>query len=290
MSRAFFEKAYRRFWDHLDSQQPRDPPRSYDLCQNLEKARWSVTFVGLMVEGELRESINLVNAWTRHLLELEAWSTVLRTYSEDDAWSLRTHFVEPAVYYCMLQPSSTRDRLAQVATNGIHQANLRTVPGYKDELKQDKLRAGRFLGRKEAENQLAEIGKHWIANDRLLRALRSLDSEEHRENTLHYRNEASHFIAPRLELGEVQIVTRDIVPDQKIIERDDGTCRFEDIPNTNTVSYRVGGIRPLTLAEVIESNSLQLQLAKKALEAYSAVLREALTAMDKLSSPDARKN
>lgn len=290
MNRAFFEEAYGRFWDHLGSRTANDPPLSYDLCKDLEKARWSISFVGWMVEGELRESINLVNAWTRHLSELETWSSILCTYSEEDAWRLRDHFVEPAVYYCMLQPSSTRDSLAQVATNGIHQANLRTVAGYRDELKQDKRKPGQFLGRKEAEKQLAEIAKHWSANDRLLQALKGLDSDEHREQTIHYRNRASHFIAPRLELGEVQMVTRYIVPRQKIIHQVDGSCRFEDVANSKTVAYGFGGIRPLTLTEIINSNSCQLQLAKEALEAYSDILLEALTAMDKLSSPDARKS
>lgn len=285
MLRTFFQEAYSKFWDHLDSRTTYNPPLAYDLCNDLAKARWRVQFVSLLIEGELRESINLFNAWTRHLSELEAWSAVLCTYSEQDAWRLRTHFVEPVVYYCMLQPSSTRDRLAKVATNGIHQANLRTVPGYKDELREDKLKPGKFLSRKEAESQLAEIGKHWTANDRLLRALRSLDSDEHRKETRHYRNNASHFIAPRLELGEVQIVTRDVVPDEKRIEQDNGTIRFEDIPNTRAVWYGFGGVRPLTLEKVIDSNSCQLQIATEAIEAYSEILREALIAMDSLPSP-----
>lgn len=280
MSRELFEEAYRRFWDHLEAQTPRNSLLSYDLCKSLGEANWRIGFISFMVEGELRESINLLNTWMRHLAELEAWSATLSNYSEDDAWSLRIHFVEPAVYYCMLQPSSTRDRLGQVATNGIHQANLQTVTPYKDVLKQDSLKPGRFLGRSKTEDQLDEVARHWSAHDRLLQALRSLDCEAHRDQTIDYRNRASHFIAPRLELGEVQIVTRSIVPSTKLVKQDDGTYRQVEIPGEKSVSYGFGGIRPLTLDEIIDSNSRQLRFAKEALEAYSEILRKALATMD----------
>lgn len=233
-----------------------------------------------MVGGELRESINLLNAWTRKLAYLEIWSDVVCDYSEDDAWSLRLHFVEPLVFYCMLQPSSTRDRLGQVATNAIHQINLTNVHGYKDALRQDNLKPGKFLGRRQIEDQLSHIASHWKNGNRLVVALQNIDSEHYREKTFEYRNQASHFIAPRLEIGEVHFVTRRIVPLTQHVQRSDGAYQAEEVPGKTSVSYGFGGTRPLTLKEVIEHNLCECQFALAALEEYSELLREALGEME----------
>jgi hypothetical protein len=206
----------------------------------------------------LRTSIQMLYAYC--IARDESWrvfqqNQILADYDQNDALALRNHFVEPMVYFCMLQPSSTRDRLAQVATNGIHQANLCTQAGYKDVLDQDRLMPGKFLGRPRTERQLARLAKHWAGADRLLAALQSLDSESYRQQTFDYRNRASHFIAPRLELGEVQFVTRSIVPATRMVQQPDGSYRQKEIDGKKVVANDLGGIRPLTLNEIIETNS-----------------------------------
>ncbi|MBK9027932.1 MAG: hypothetical protein IPN98_08815 [Propionivibrio sp.] len=208
-------------------------------------------------EERFNRTLLELNAWRRNLANLKDWSEILADYDQNDAWALRNHFVEPMVYFCMLQPSSTRDRLAQVATNGIHQANLCTQAGYKDVLDQDRLMPGKFLGRPRTERQLARLAKHWAGADRLLAALQSLDSESYRQQTFDYRNRASHFIAPRLELGEVQFVTRSIVPATRMVQQPDGSYRQKEIDGKKVVAYDLGGIRPLTLNEIIETNSCE---------------------------------
>lgn len=278
MGRELFEGAYRKFWDRVEScKTPLCRNNSYAICDLAGETDWHPP-VGLMVGGELRESINELNAWRRNLANLKDWSEILADYDQNDAWALRNHFVEPMVYFCMLQPSSTRDRLAQVATNGIHQANLCTQAGYKDVLDQDRLMPGKFLGRPRTERQLARLAKHWAGADRLLAALQSLDSESYRQQTFDYRNRASHFIAPRLELGEVQFVTRSIVPATRMVQQPDGSYRQKEIDGKKVVAYDLGGIRPLTLNEIIETNSCEYHFAIAALDAYSDLLREIVSA------------
>ena len=48
------------------------------------------------------------------------------------------------------------------------------------------------------------------------------------------------------------------------------------------VSYGFGGIRPLSLAEIIEINSQEYEFAVSALDAYSDLLREAFSQMTKI--------
>lgn len=293
MRRELFEEAYRKFWDLIEAQEmPRYQCNSYDLCDLVGKAEWNIPFVGFMVDGELRESINELNAWLCHLENLKVWLEVLKSYDEEDAWSLRLHFVEPLVRYCMLQPSSTRDRLGQVATNGVHQANLCVDADYKDVLDQDKLKPGQFLSRKKFEAQLARILKRWTTGEQLIAALQNLDSETHRQETFDYRNEASHFIAPRVELGEVQFVTRRVEPYSKRVTQADVTSQLVEQVGKTHVSYGFGGIRPLTVAEIIETNSQEYDFAVAALAAYSDLLREALpliAARQKTRETDATK-
>lgn len=276
--RELFEEAYCKFWDFIETQEiPRYKCNSYDLCDLVGNADWSIPLVGFMVDGELRESINELNAWLRYLEALKVWLEVLKSYDEDDAWSLRVHFVEPLVRCCMLYPSSTRDRLGQVATNGVHQANLCVDTDYKDCLEQDNLKLGQFLSRRKVEAQLAELVKPWASGDQLLTALHNLDSETHRQMTIDYRNEASHFIAPRVELGEVKFVTRRRESFPEVVKQEDGTTRLIENPEKTCIAYGFGGTRPLMLAEIIEINSQEYDFAVAALAAYSDLLRETLS-------------
>ncbi len=234
-----------------------------------------------MIGGELAESINELNAWVYQLNNLKTWCDLLDTYEEKDAGALRFHFVEPLVRYCMFQPSSTRDRLARVATNGVHQANLAVDTDYKDILDQDKPQKRRFPSREMIEAQLERLVKPWVLGNSLMIALRRLDSEKHRQATLDYRNKASHFIAPRLEFGEVHLVKRRL---QSRSESDELQKFMSDIfpvkdSQEARVVYEIGGVRSLSLVEIVEINSQEYEFAVAALEAYSDLLREALPRM-----------
>ncbi len=277
MGRELFEGAYRKFWDCIEARvTSRYQRHSYQLCDEVREVYWRIPFSYLMVDGELRESINDLNSWQRALDTLALWSAILADYNEEESWALRHEFVEPVVYFCMHQPSSTRDRLGQVATNGIHQVNLNLVDGYEDALDQDK---GKFLSRSRIESQLNRLAGHWTSGHHLLASLRSLDSKEYRQQTYNFRNRASHFIAPRLELGEVEFVTRSVETSEKMVLQADGSYRMEEVPGKTSIAYSFGGISPLTLKEIIEANSREYELAAIALDAYSDLLREVLAAM-----------
>jgi hypothetical protein len=274
MRREFFEEAYRKFWDLAEAKEPPCyDPNSYELSKLVRESEWSRPYAGLMIGDELRELINELNCWQGYLGDLRIWLELLNSYADEDAWRLRHHFVEPLVRCCMLQPSSTRDRLGRVATNGVHQANLCVDTDYKDFLDQDKRK---FLSRKERETQLERLLNRWETGAQLVVALQKLDSDLHRQKTFDYRNEASHFIAPRLEFGEVQFVTRQVGSFPEVVKQADGSYQLIENPQKASVSYRLGGIRPLTLAEIIEINSHEYDCAVAALEAYSDLLREVM--------------
>src|SRR5262249_26454257 len=110
MSRSLYEKAYSEFWDAYEADQgAKWLPLPYELAKQVRGKQWPL-FQGLHLSGDLSELINLLNHWRRRLQEWNAWQAVVPRYDEDEAWSLRNHFLESLVFYCMVQPSAARDR------------------------------------------------------------------------------------------------------------------------------------------------------------------------------------
>lgn len=87
-----------------------------------------------------------------------AWNHVIVGYSEDEAWELRSEFLDARAYYCLLQPAPDEMPLLMV-TNSIHQVRLALNQGYQDHLLGDLTADGkrRFPTREAKEKQLADI-------------------------------------------------------------------------------------------------------------------------------------
>ena len=255
------------------------PCLDYGVCGEVRSVTWAIPLVELLVEGDIRETINQLNSWRRYLNDLDIWRSVLSEYDEEDLLQITHHFVLQLVHFCMHQPAAIRDLLVQVATNGIHQANLTCRDGYRDQLDQDAdARKGRtgFLSRTKAEIQLHRLLNGWTGGATLMAALQKLDNREYRKATLDYRNRASHFIAPRLMAGQVDIYSRYLVPAMRQVNNEDGSFSFVEMPNEKVVAYGLGGIEPFSLEEILHLNKPQHSYAVEALTAYEAVLREAI--------------
>jgi len=280
MSRKLLEDAYRKFWDRIESGDGSYLNcLDYGVCREVDAATWAIPMVELMVEGELRETINQLNSWRRYLNDLDIWNLVLAEYGEDDSLQIALHFVLQLVHFCMHQPAAIRDLLIRVATNGIHQANLICRDGYLDLLDQDALvpkgKEG-FLSRRAAENQLRRVSRGWESGATLLDALAKLDNQQYRNATLNYRNRASHFIAPRLLAGQVELYLRFLTPAHRRVDNEDGSFSYVEVPNKKVVAYGLGGIDPFSLDDIIRLNKPQYLCAVEALSAYQILLREAI--------------
>lgn len=290
MSREFFEVAYRKYWDKQESNSSRVVELcEYELCDEIRRAKWYV-MADFMVEGELREATNLMNSWRLKLLQWEGWIDVLDEYGEDDAWQIRSHFVESIAYFCMFQPSAVRDRIARIATNSIHQANLSIDKSYVDRLDGDDPEfRGRF-SRKNIEKQLERIGSRWANTCEFLCALRRLDSAEYRKKNVDWRNLASHSLAPRFEIGHVQAVTRSIVPRSFMVEQPDGTFKVELDTQKKSVSYGFGGIPPLSLKGIYAANLEQFEAALKVHKTYERLIQEFVRRLPKSNDTNGTPN
>lgn len=274
--RHLSEEAYRRYWDKRESL-PSSTwlPFPYDTSQKVRLGKWQ-HFCGILVSSELEEAINLLNSWGHHLLSWSIWIDILSGFDEDDSWTLRIHYVDPIAFVCMFQPSAARDRLTMIATNAIHQGNIVAVPGYKDELKQDRLKPGQYLSRNQKEKQLDEIGTRWSTYAKFSMMLMAINEKAYRDVTANFRNHSSHGIAPRFELGYTNMITREMAPMQNMVELGGGRVQFVDDHSRMVVRYGVGGTAPLKYEDILAANKQEYELVKAALERYEALLQEIL--------------
>lgn len=274
--RPLAERAFVHFLDARDARVGLEwTPFPFSFCELAGKGAWPL-LGGFSVEDELRESINLLNAWQGRRFDWDAWQTVLGALDEQDAWTIRSTFVEPIAHFCMLQPSSTRDRLGSIATTSVHQANLKTDLSYRDVLVQDN---GRMLSRSNSEKQLRDLGARWKNFAPFKQSLESLDQTTYRTATRNFRNLSSHGIAPRFDFGETRFVKRGVVPFTDLVPNPDGTHRLVEHATRKSVRYAFGGTPALALHDMYRLNTEQYDLAVSTFVAYTNLITELLEAM-----------
>lgn len=286
-----YEEAYTLFLDKMERiPTPKNWPLPYDVCKRITDTQWRTPFVGLQIGTDTSEVLNELNAWRENLLALTIWTDILeeRVESKDNNYSIQRHFFDPLAYYCLFQPSATRERWGRVAETALHQANLGVIPGYLDELAQDKpigkRGPNRYLSRSEREKQLKRLGQYWSGYPAFRQALGMLDSKAYRSATADFRNRASHGIPPRFRVGLTNLVVRSLVPSTKLVPQKDGSYILVEDPSKLVVSYAFGGLEPLHVRKLLQSNLQQYEAAVRVFQFYEQLLLELVDALKKGSS------
>ena len=251
----------------LPSCRPGRPYLPYDVV-NLTKLRRS--FSASLIEGELRELTNKLNAWLIALQRWHAWQTVMLDHSEAECRELEHEFVTPLATYCLFQPSALRDTITFVVTNGMHQVLMSIDPTRLDRLPldQDPWKKPSHPSRRKKEKQLADIINRWAIGETLLATLRKLDDQNNRQATSDFRNRASHSIAPRFSIGFTRMVTRTVEKATRMESMGGGYFHCVPIPDKACVCYGIGGTEPLDLNHAREINEQQFDLAVACFEHY----------------------
>lgn len=112
-----------------------------------------------------------------------------------------------------------------------------------------------------------------------LERLVALDDKTYRTGTSDFRNRASHAIAPRLEEGFTQMVTRSVGPYEDFVQQTDGTFKRVPDPNRLAVYYGFGGTPPLPLKTVRTLVAGEYKKARAAVEAYLDLVRDTIAGM-----------
>jgi hypothetical protein len=293
--RNMLELAYKKFRDTLDKlgADGTGPLHPYDSCKKVQEVVFRTPFMSMDIGNDLTELVNHVNIWTIRLGYWNAWNSVLVDYNEEDAWALRSDFVEPLAYFCMFQPSGMLDRFIGFATKLVHHANMAIDKNYPDRLDGDAQVYKRlekhhpqpydvFLPRREALAQVERISKNWPSAKAFFEKLGCLDDDAYQGKTRDFRNKASHAIAPRFELGETGYATRRVGYAKKKIEIGGGYVDFVEDPTQKCVSYGFGGVEPLSLKDTHAESKKQHAFARSVLVACEAMLEEMCKAIREL--------
>lgn len=200
--------------------EPGGKPLDYNF-DFIEGRKWHA-LADAMVQCDLRELTNLLNGWNSSLCRWHAWSMVLEDRSEEDAWELRSEFLDSLAHECLLSPASIRDTITTVATAAFHQVRLSTDRSYPDRLEGEPRTPDekpRFLTRKQKEKRLARLVRAWPGSSSLIDALREINSPSYVLATQDYRNLTAHSIGPRLGVGHTRTVTRQVQQAQELRSR-----------------------------------------------------------------------
>jgi len=223
----------------------------------ITEAKWR-SLSAMMLKDELREVTNRINEWHYMLRRWNAWNKVVSTKEHSPAWDLRSEFMEPLMRTCLMMPSAMRDLITFVGTNALHQVRLNTEPTYKDFLEGDPSAADpspRPLTRRKKEDRLASLAAPLKGSIQFIEAVRQIDGKDYRAQTKDYRNLNSHAIGSRIALGSTRMVTRQVVPVERMEDQPDGTVRWAEVPGLFKPRYGLGGMEPLDL-EVARKASL----------------------------------
>jgi hypothetical protein len=280
--KAFTIGAYGRFHDTLERDRTAHPGlTSYDIVERVQSVHGTVAW-WWGAASEVRETINSINAWGVRLREWGAWNSVIESFpTRDDQWDVLNHFVEPVAYFCMLQPSSFRDRLVVVAETLLHQANV-FVFDEQDRLKQDDLAPGKVLRRSDRKKQLARLGRRWCSFGPFRDALWNLDDEAYAALTRNFRDLSAHSFAPRFMHGQISRAFRSIVPRQEIAAQEDGTYLLVEDKSRQVVSYAMSVLEPLPLDTVRASNLDEYGKARHAMNCFTQLIDELCDTMSRI--------
>ncbi len=236
--------------------------------------KWHV-LADAMIQCDLRELTNLLNGWNSSLRRWHAWSMVLEGRNKEDAWELRSEFLDSLAHECLLSPASIRDTITTVATTAFHQVRLSIDRSYLDRLEGEPRTPDerpKFLTRKQKEERLAKLIQIWPGSSGLMDALREMNSPSYILATRDYRNLTAHSIGPRLGVGHTRTVTRQVKQAQELRELGGGGFELADIPGKLAVSYLYGGAPPLDLEAVRVVNLEEYGKARLCYIEYRALL------------------
>ena len=281
--RALSTQAYSRYQDELVTIRPEHPGLTdYAMVSRADATKGTFAW-WWGAAGEVRETVNSINAWGVRLHTWNAWNRVVESYpSEDEKWEVLSEFVEPLAYFCMLQPSSLADRITVTAETLLHQANLHVATDAKDQLEQDELQHGRTLARSRRRDQLKRLGKPWARFPEFRDALAKMDGKDYRKVTSNFRDLTHHSFAPRLMIGEITRAIRSVGPPSQMIEQPDGSYLLIEDPTRKLPQYAMQSIQPLPLDATREANLKEYLKARRTMEALGFLITELCDRMDAL--------
>jgi hypothetical protein len=204
---------------------------------------------GLMFNEFSAEIANSLNQLTGYVHRLKAWSAVISTITDQDELIHAVHeFIEPLGTVSLTLPYVIRSRFIFATAHLCHQAN-QSVEGiaWKHDLPLDH----------EILFEVADkYGRGWPSYKDCRSLLERISDKNYQRATHDFRHAYNHRFSPRVVMGIMQIVTRQVDP------------------ISNGVTYQFGGIPPLKLNVVADLLAEQCNRCYAAFEGFQRLVRE----------------
>ncbi len=243
-----FIEVYKEYWNVL-----KDNQRSLDLLEyDWIKMPSSIPFEWMAYSQylnehaqELANSINQLAVSTR---KMSIWQMLLEKRSEEENKYIVNEFIEPLATLCLNLPYAIRGRFIFSVSHLSHQANMKKVSNWKDNLAPDK-----SINFKVME----KASEEWSEYPGFRSSLSLLSDSEFSDQVHNFRNKYHHRYPPRVEFGQTQMVTRNI---------EDGK-----------VSYGFGYIEPLQIRKMVPLLEAQHEAAYNTFRRYQALVNEQIS-------------
>jgi hypothetical protein len=206
---------------------------------------------GLMVEEFARELANIVNEFTRHVRDLDAWAEVVTGLSDSEKLEAAISFINPVATVAVTLPAVIKSRFAFAAAHLCHQANQAKDSAWVDDFPLDE---------DIWPSTPDTYGKPWPAWRKLKPRLDALNSKAFQQATRDFRNTYNHRFSPRFVIGRTQMVTRRRAP-------------------SGQVSYAIGEQPPLDLKQIAGLLASERDRVYAAFRAFRALVTEQTSAI-----------
>lgn len=199
-----------------------------------------------MLKEHSMQLANSVNQLLRDTVKLSIWADVLTTYKDEEKLYLITEFI---VHMCVVTinlPYAIRSRFIFSVSHLCHQANRTKDSGWKDNFPNDK--SINF-------KTMQKFCEKWTAYEKFQDSISKLSDEKFNKETAEFRNKFHHQLPISIEFGLSSLISRN--------KNADGS-----------VSYSLGGIRPLSLNKIIPLLKEQHSAALSCFNSYRELINE----------------
>lgn len=250
MNEAEFINVYKEFWNTLkENQRPLDL-LEYDWIRlpSSIPIEWMAYSQYLNEHAqELANSINQLAITTR---KLSIWQKLLETHNEDENIYIVNEFIEPLVTLCLNLPYVIRGRFIFSVAHLSHQANMKKISNWKDNLVND-----RSIDFKVME----KTSKEWGTYPEFRSSLSLLSDTEFSDQVYDFRNKYHHRYPPKVEFGQIQMVSRNM--------------------ENGKINYGFGYIEPLQISKIVPLLESQHVAAYKSFRKYQVLVNEQISAI-----------
>ena len=246
MEDEFYFEAYKRYREKLKQTSWFAEPVSYDWLTLPSEISFEWFLYHKMLNEHIRQLANAVNQLLRDTVKLSTWANLACEYTDEEKLYLITEFIGHIAAITLNLPYVIRSRFIFSVAHLCHQANRIKDANWKDTFPNDK-----SINFKTME----KFSKGWDAYGKFKQSLTKLSNDKFNVETTEFRNKFHHQLPVLIEIGLSSLLSR-------------------KKNASGSVSYGLGGIKPLSLNKIVPLLEEQHSAALLCFSSYQELIEE----------------